>query len=217
VVNASRIVEESDRPVISNTATVDCPVLGFDNEITDSATADCEVLVVDEICRTPGFWGTHAGVEKRKSTNLTQMVIDATPDQELVICGEVVDNTFVPDNQSATEAICVSPSGEQRLQLARHLTAAALNCVISGGGADCTGVSIGDDWATANGVCINGGDYSYWGGIIDDWNNSEVCHSRDLSDSDVFDGFAKLPGPAGSSRDCNKANKNDVTIFTPDP
>ena len=216
--NASRTVVPGDAPVISNTADVVCPIPGFTNQVDDEATADCEVVVVDEICRTPGFWGTHAGVEKRKSTNLTQMVIDAAGGT-LVICGEDVTNTLVPDNESATEAICVSPSGDSRLQLARHLTAAALNCVISGGGADCSGVSIGDDWTAANDACINEDtdDYSYLGGIIDDWNNSEPCHSRDLDDSDVFDTVDKLPGPAGSPKDCNKATSNDTTIFTPDP
>jgi hypothetical protein len=212
--NASRTVEASDAPVISNTALVDCAIAGFDNEVNDEATADCEVVVADEICRTPGFWGTHAGVEKQKSTNLTQLVIDAAGGT-LVICGEDITNTLLGSNESALEAMCLSNNEEQRRQLARHLTAAALNCVISGGGADCTGISIGADWAAANEVCINGGDYSYWGTIIDDWNNSEVCHERELSDSAVFDGVDPLPGPAGSPKDCNAAIKNDVDIFTP--
>jgi hypothetical protein len=214
--NASRTVEASDAPVISNTATVDCSIEGFDNEVNDEATADCEVVVA-EICRTPGFWGTHAGVEKRKSTNLTQMVINAAGGT-LVICGEDVTNTLVPDNQSAIEAMCVSPRGAQQLQLARQLTAAALNCVISGGGADCTGISVEADWADANAACTaNAGDLSTWIGIIDAWNNDEVCHERELSDSDVFGGVSPLPGPAGSPKDCNKATGNDVTIFSPDP
>ena len=97
--------------------------------------------------------------------------------------------------------------------MARHLTAAALNCIVSGGGADCTGISIGPDWAAANDVCINGGDYSYWGDIIDEWNNGEECHERELTESDVFAGMPKIPGPAGSSKACNDATTNDVTIF----
>jgi hypothetical protein len=215
--NASRTVEASDAPVISNTALVDCAIDGFDNEVNDEATADCEVMAVDEICRTPGFWGTHAGVEKRNSTNLTQLVINAAGGT-LVICGEDVTNTLVPDNQSAIEAVCVSPQGEQKLQLARQLTAAALNCVISGGGANCAGTSLESDWADANAACIaNAADLSTWIEIIDDWNNDEVCHDRELSDSAVFDGVDPLPGPAGSPKDCNKATGNEVTIFTPDP
>jgi len=213
--NASRTVVIGDAPVISNTATVSCPIPGFDNEVDASDTADCEVVVVNEFCRTPGFWGLHADDSKRRAHNLTQIVMDYVPG--LVICGEVVNNTDVPSNESAIEAMCVSPQGDLKLQLARHLTAAALNCVVSGGGADCTGVSIGADWAIANDVCINGGDYSYWGGIIDDWNNGVACHETEFSDSEVFDGIAKLPGPASSSRLCNRAIRNNVTIFSPDP
>ena len=41
--NASRIVNVSDAPTISNTATVSCPIDGLDNEIADEATATCEV------------------------------------------------------------------------------------------------------------------------------------------------------------------------------
>ena len=43
VLNASRIVGLGDAPSISNTATVSCPIPGFDNEVTDSATAECAV------------------------------------------------------------------------------------------------------------------------------------------------------------------------------
>ena len=207
----SRIVGADDAPVISNTATVSCMVPGFDNEVSDTASDDCEVITRVEICRTPGFWGTHAGTEKRNSTDLALAVINYAGGFE--VCGEPITTTDVPDVESSTEAICVSPSGEQRLQLARHLTAAALNCIVSGGGADCTGISIGPDWAAANDVCINGGDYSYWGGIIDDWNNGEECHERELTESDVFEGMPRIPGPAGSSNACNAATTNDVTIF----
>jgi len=213
VLTTSRLTEPSDAPVISNTAMVNCPIPGFDNEVSDEARDDCEVVVLFEICRTPGFWGTHAGTEKRKSTDLAQAVIDYAGGL-IMVCGEPITTTDVPDVESSTEAICVAPSGEPKLQLARHLTAAALNCIVSGGGADCTGISIGPDWAAANDVCINGGDYSYWGDIIDEWNNGEECHAIELTESDVFDdGFEKIPGPAGSSNACNAATTNDVTIF----
>jgi hypothetical protein len=52
VLNASRIVGERDAPSISNTATVSCPVLGFDNEITDSVTAECAVPMDNEAIPT---------------------------------------------------------------------------------------------------------------------------------------------------------------------
>ena len=41
--NASRIIIAGDAPGISNTATVSCPIDGFDNEIADEATATCSV------------------------------------------------------------------------------------------------------------------------------------------------------------------------------
>ena len=172
-------------------------------------------LAFAEICRTPGFWGTHAGVAKPNSKNLTQAVIDAAGGT-LVICGEDVTNTLVEDNQSAIEALCVSPSGQQRLQLVRQLTAAALNCIISGGGADCAGTSLEEVWASADDACVsNAEDLSIWIDVIDTWNNDEICHDRHLSEADVFDGVTLYA--AGSPRECNEAKRNDVTIFSPDP
>jgi hypothetical protein len=94
------------------------------------------------ICRTPGFWGTHAAAaSKPKSFNITQAVINAAGGT-LSICGKAITSTITNDNNSAVEAICVSPAGDIRLQLARQLTAAALNCVISGGGGDCMGTPL---------------------------------------------------------------------------
>src|ERR1051326_9219444 len=89
------------------------------------------------ICRTPGFWATHAGSEKGpRSQNITLAVIQATPTKSITICGECINDTALNDAASAVEAMCVSPRGDPTLQLARQLTAAALNCVISGGAAD---------------------------------------------------------------------------------
>ena len=231
MLTASRLVEPSDFPVISNTATVDCPVPGFDNFVSDEATADCEVLVTEEICRTPGFWGTHAGTEKEgRSTNLTQEVIDYNGGSLGTICGVEITDTSVFDyaepgsypgngDGSAVEGMCVHPKGAQVLQLARQLIAASLNCVVSGGGADCTGISISDDFSAANDACAaNDGDLSYWIGIIDDFNNGydSDCHERNLTESDVFDDVSyKVPGPAGSSRACSAATKNDFYILVP--
>ena len=47
VLNASQIVGPGDAPVISNTATVSCPVPGFNNAVTDDATAACSVPTDD--------------------------------------------------------------------------------------------------------------------------------------------------------------------------
>lgn len=93
------------------------------------------------VCRTPGFWGTHAGTEKPTSSDLTQAVI-ALGGGVLDICGQTLTNTFLDSPHSAEEALCVAVQGDQRLQLARQLTAAALNCILSGfpGRADCVGI-----------------------------------------------------------------------------
>lgn len=44
MLNASRITGTADAPGISNTATVSCPVDGFDNEVADEASATCSVI-----------------------------------------------------------------------------------------------------------------------------------------------------------------------------
>jgi hypothetical protein len=108
------------------------------------------------LCRTPGFWGRRGGIEKApKSQNITQQVIDSVG--FLDVCGVQITNTDLGSSQSAIEGICQSPAGTIERQLFRQLTAAALNCVMSGGGNDCTGVSIGTHYAECNAVCTGGG------------------------------------------------------------
>jgi hypothetical protein len=127
-----------------------------------------------EVCRTPGFWGTHAGTEKSNAQNITQQVLDRAGG--LHVCGHLIDDTdpkppnFTPTSQSsAVEAICVSVQGNQILQLARQLTAAALDCVMSQGTtvpdptnshADpnvCGGVGIQDLWSQCDDLCAFNG------------------------------------------------------------
>lgn len=167
--------------------------------------------LAQEICRTPGFWGTHSGLEKSGSTNITEEVIrswlsvsqsydqtetdrctfdaftgsascnfeppgpagsakacrdakknDLTLFQSfpsgldgIEICGQVV--SVLPQGVEGippvVEAICVSPSSDTNLQLGRQLTAAALNCLMSGGGADCSGTSIESVFGSCNTTC----------------------------------------------------------------
>jgi hypothetical protein len=215
---ASETVELGDAPNISNTATALCDVPGFDNSLTLEATADCEVTAVDEFCRTPGFWGTHAGTSNRRSTDLTQLVIDAAPGDpggQLNICGEIVNTTALGAPNSALEAMCVSVKGLQQRQLARQLTAAALNCIVSGGGAACEGTSIETLFGEANAACVaNDGDLTDFIDDIDAFNNGYECGDEmtSFADFDVFDGVDPLPGPAGSGRDCGAATKNDVYL-----
>lgn len=106
-------------------------------DITFQPNGDTCTLSGLGICRTAGFWGTHGGTEKQKSINITQMVIDfalynLAPTGPLNICGEKISTTKLNDAASAIEALCVPVKGDQELQLARQLTAAALNCAISG-------------------------------------------------------------------------------------
>jgi len=136
-------------------------------DLCDPETGECiaEMPVPDrcqdvmELCRTPGFWGRRGGDEKPNnpnSQNITQQVIDSAG--YLDVCGHEIDNTDFEDMDSAIEGICQSPKGTLERQLFRQLTAAALNCVMSGGGNDCTGVSIGDHYAACNTLCETGSD-----------------------------------------------------------
>jgi hypothetical protein len=217
-------------PVISNTADVYCPIAGFDNSVRDEDTADCEVVVIDELCRTPGFWKTHGGAEKAgRSTNLVWEVIDWTPTDTLgQICGDEINNTSVSGysdvpaimegngDGSALEGMCVHPKQEIIRQLQRQLIAASLNCVASGGSADCTGISVYDDFTAANADCTaNTGNLSSWVDKIDDFNNGRAPYtcSENIRESDVFDGVGyKVPGPAGSSNACSEATYNDFYL-----
>jgi hypothetical protein len=152
------------------------------DDACDPATGECVFTfdptndpscVNEEICRTPGFWGTHGGTEKEgHSTNITGAVLGAYCGT-LEICGNPVTNTDECSTESALEAICVSPKGNSCLQLGRQLTAAALNCAITkstnsetgacefpdcgldpdGVGDACDGLSIGPIFAACNSAC----------------------------------------------------------------
>jgi hypothetical protein len=152
------------------------------DDACDPATGECVFTfdptndpscVNEEICRTPGFWGTHGGEEKEgHSTNITLAVLNAYCGT-LEVCGQPITTTDECSVDSALEAICVSPKGNSCLQLGRQLTAAALNCAITkstnsetgacefpdcgldpdGVGAACEGLSIGPIFAACNSAC----------------------------------------------------------------
>jgi hypothetical protein len=142
-----------------NTPNIDCD----DGDVCtddscDPATGECVSVPADplpaeclgaEICRTPGFWGTHAGDSKKNSQNITQALIDAAGG--LDVCGITIDNTDVGNSTSAVEAICVSVKGDLENQLVRQLTAAALNCVLG----DCS-TEHSDLLADCNNTCADG-------------------------------------------------------------
>lgn len=184
-----------------------------------------------ERCRTPGFWGTHAcpedpmtlagSCEKNGSQNITQQVIDAAGGC-LEICGERITNTVLDSADSALEALCVRVGGVSERQLARQLTAAALNCVMSGGGPACAGVSIEPYFTECNSVCAgSGGLLSVEECIeaLDCWNNGghpqadgrcrsdgDDCHQAPLCNLSLGLCFSE-PGPAGSARACSEAKR----------
>ena len=216
--------ETFETGLAANYTTVDFTCDGTDSDPTDGLLIDaadgtitCEITntLIIPICRTPGFWGTHGGMEKNPSQiNITQEVIDAAGGS-LSICGKTIDNTAVGNVNSALEAICVSPKGDQRLQLARQLTAAALNCVMSGAIADCN--SLIDVFDTCNDACTNDTDPGTCIEDLDAFNNGFTTSDPSCQDLPLVNETLGLvfdpPGPAGSSKACNDATKNDITIF----
>jgi hypothetical protein len=130
---------------------------------------------VTEICRNAGFWGTHGGTETGGSTNIALALLEtynSANGSDLVICGQTISNTTLGSANSAVEAICIDRKADGRLQLARELMAAALNCIISRAAGDptapvcdvgaglagdvCAGVSITEIFAACNAVCPTG-------------------------------------------------------------
>jgi hypothetical protein len=191
-----------------------------------------------ERCRTPGFWAEHACpcsgttipgqsqrtrfCEKRGALNYTQTVIDAAGGC-LEICGEKITNTCVDSADSAVEAMCVAVQGTSERQLARQLMAAALNCVVSGGGPTCDGISIEQLFATCNSVCEGTSSamtVQQCIDQIDEFNNgisSPGCHDRTLCNPQV-PGLADIcndqpPNPAGSVDECKSARGNDCAVI----
>ena len=130
-----------------------------------------------EVCRGPSFWAAHARFDptQPRSRNIASAAILAGGGC-LNICGEVIvptgshssstdcsstGNNFncpriVNDADSAEEALCAAPTGDKRLQLVRHLTAAALNCSVTTGSRDCTGTSGEEAFKSCNAACANG-------------------------------------------------------------
>jgi hypothetical protein len=100
-------------------------------------------------CRTARFWGTHVGA--------TGGLIGGAGGC-FEVCGEALTNVGLSNASSALEALCVPPLGNTRLQLARQLTALALNCAASGLGSDCGGdADLAELLTTCNGVCATKG------------------------------------------------------------
>jgi hypothetical protein len=194
-----------------------------------------------ERCRTPGFWAEHACpcsgtivpgsdapsqfCEKAGAVNYTQVVIGAAGGC-LDICGEKITDTCLDSADSAVEAMCVAVQGDIRRQLVRQLTAAALNCVVSGGGPGCDGVSVEAIFATCNLVCTGASGAMTTQQCIDQldaFNNgisSPGCHDRTLCNPAV-PGLGAIcddrpPNPAGSAGECSAARGNACLVTASD-
>jgi hypothetical protein len=109
---------------------------------------------VEEICRTGGFWSTHAGTEKG-AVNQTARAL-AECGGCIVVCGEKIDTTTPNSANSTLEAMCVNEVGGTTKQLIRQLTAAALNCGVSGQTCDCAESTIAEIFSACDAACIAG-------------------------------------------------------------
>jgi len=161
-----------------------------------------------EICRTPGFWKTHAGSEKG-GPNVTGTVLAAST-VPVIVCGDLVS-----DSVDVMENMCVQVRGNPLVQLKRQLTAAALNCIMSTGNGDCTGVSIESLFADCNAACVGGTSTrtpSQCIGEIDAFNNGLTtepsCHEQPLCNEDIALCIGKT-GPASSPRQCSDISKGN--------
>jgi len=164
----------------------------------DPLPAEC----VGAICRTPGFWSSHAyaNPDKQGSRNIAQEVINAGGGC-LEVCGEVITNTDKNNADSVIEAMCVSVKGISRLQLVRQLTAAALNCVVSGGGSDCAGAPLyASVFSTCNAVCADpAGDSGLVAACIDE---VDCLNNGGLP---MGNGFCQLGTCAGNGLPCENS------------
>jgi len=205
-----------------------------DTDGLDCTLASCEGGVCNQteennceaICRTVGFWQTHAcgtdGVncEKSDSFNLTQDALNLVGGS-VTVCGEVINTTVVPDNNSALEALCTNGGGIT--QLARQLLGMALNCSVSGFNGDCSGdPSIAALFTSCNTVCTGGSVPGFsvdsCVSLVDSFNSGTSslafgCHNASDEDLAAALGVPQL-GPAGSPNACTDARKDSCTIFS---
>jgi hypothetical protein len=162
-------------------------------------------------CKSAKFWGTH-GV-------LTDDVIDAG-DGCLEVCGEVITNVGVSSASSALEALCVPWEASARTQLARQLTALALNCVVSGLEPDCGGnTGLAELFASCNAACVGNSSKSALGNClrkIKCFNGGGVLTSKGYcSDKDAPCRDRYLPSGPDTSKQCHDASSSSCSIVPP--
>src|SRR5262249_15681136 len=130
-----------------------CPANGFRPPTTacnldlcqscsgDSASCGTTNACNPEACRTPGYWGQHAGQEKQGSRNQTSLLIASVG--SISVCGQTINpflgegNTGVNHQTSPIEALCQPNGGDYRSAVVQQLTAAIVNCA-GNGHANCT-------------------------------------------------------------------------------
>ena len=119
----------------------------------------------------------------------------------ITVCGQSISDVDVKHGHSAQEALCVAPQGDQKLQLARQLTAAALT--------GATGeAALFPNRVLCNAVCEDPAastmDVSDCIGLADAYNNAG-------------DSFMAPFDPPGSAepRNCNVAIKSSCTVLSP--
>jgi hypothetical protein len=123
----------------SATATSTTTTTSTSASSSSSSSSSSTSTTLPGFTRTAGFWKNHPVV--------TAGVLSGVG--SVAVCGVSLSNVDVGDAASVLEALCISPQGDQRLQLARQLTAAALTA--AAGGATFA------DYATCNGLCTDPG------------------------------------------------------------
>lgn len=139
--------------------------------------------------RTAGFW--------KNRPEVAEAVLDDVGG--VTVCGVLITNVDVDDANSALEAMCVTPEGAQRLQLARQLTAAALN--LAAGGAAYPG------FAACNAVCVDAGATTMQ---ISDCIDSADAYNKSFDQ-------ALLPFTVGNAEPdaCKDAEDTACTVLSP--
>jgi len=190
----------------------------FDGVCKPDPNLDPICAPVVEICRTPGFWGTHPDD------------INANGLLPFTICGGFVVNTTDPLFPGSTaEAVCTT--GGTVNQAGRNLVSTALNCAMTNGDPTCGGSSVGTLFAECNQLCADvvvGGDNSKLDMLhacesaLDCYNNGgdpagylatglcfvdpvNNCHNRDFPDGWLH--FNADP------TECQAAKKSKCSIF----
>lgn len=130
---------------------------------------------------------------------MTQWILDSA--DGVTVCGVEITNTDYDDAHSALEALCISPQGDQRLQLVRQLTAAALT--MAAGGATYT------NFTACDALCANGGGSIFELG--DCINSADNFNNSGDSLPAPFDGFE-----SGSPDYCRIAHMSSCTVLDPD-